>query len=319
MKKVLSLVLTMVLVTSLMVGCGQKDDGITIGISIDQLFESRAGVVNAAKDEIEKLGYTYVENVADGDPQTQNSQIQSMINQKVDAILVCAVDLNTIETALLAAKKAKIPVVAYDRDLPDSLGKDTFVGPDSISDGLLAGEYMAEALKGEEGTVYVLELLGALNDQNGIDRSKGFNEGIAALPNVEIIQMPTDWDSAKALAAVQNSFQANPDIKAIFAATDTQIPSIETVLTDLGKLHKVGEEGHIVVTGVNGSNDGYESTLSGYSDGIVVMDLDTTGRTAVQNAIKLINGDSVSDTVIPGIFYTTDNIEANKDAIWGAK
>lgn len=319
MKKVLSLVLTMVLVTSLMVGCGQKDDGITIGISIDQLFESRAGVVNAAKDEIEKLGYTYVENVADGDPQTQNSQIQSMINQKVDAILVCAVDLNTIETALLAAKKAKIPVVAYDRDLPDSLGKDTFVGPDSISDGLLAGEYMAEALKGEEGTVYVLELLGALNDQNGIDRSKGFNEGIAALPNVEIIQMPTDWDSAKALAAVQNSFQANPDIKAIFAATDTQIPSIETVLTDLGKLHKVGEEGHIVVTGVNGSNDGYESTLSGYSDGIVVMDLDTTGRTAVQNAIKLINGESVSDTVIPGIFYTTDNIEANKDAIWGAK
>lgn len=319
MKKVLSLVLSMVLVTSLMVACGEKDDGITIGISIDQLFESRAGVVNAAKDEIEKLGYAYIENVADGDPQTQNSQIQSMINQKVDAILVCAVDLNTIETALLAAKKADIPVVAYDRDLPESLGKDTFVGPDSISDGFLAGQYMAEALKDEEGKIYVLELLGALNDQNGIDRSKGFNEGIAALPNVEIIAMPTDWDSAKALAAVQNAFQANPDIKAIFAATDTQIPSIETVLTDLGKLHKVGEDGHIVVTGVNGSNDGYESTLNGYSDGIVVMDLDTTGRTAVNNAIKLINGETVSDTVIPGIFYTTDNIEANKASIWGAK
>lgn len=319
MKKVLALVLAMVLVTSLMVGCGKKDDGITIGISIDQLFESRAGVVNAAKDEIELLGYKYIENVADGDPQTQNSQIQSMINQKVDAILVCAVDLNTIETALAAAKKAKIPVVAYDRDLPGSTGKDTFVGPDSISDGLLAGQYMAEALKDEEGTVYVLELLGALNDQNGIDRSKGFNDGIAALPNVEIIAMPTDWDSAKALAAVQNSFQANPDIKAIFAATDTQIPSIETVLTDLGKLYKVGEDGHIVVTGVNGSNDGYQSTLSGYSDGIVVMDLDLTGRTAVRNAIKLINGESVSDTVIPGVFYTTDNIEANKATIWGAK
>lgn len=319
MKKALSMVLAIVLVTSLFVGCGQSDDGITIGISIDQLFESRAGVVNAAKAEIESLGHTYVEVVADGDPQTQNSQIQSLINQKVDAILVCAVDLNTIETALLAAKKAKIPVVAYDRDLPDSQAKDNFVGPDSISDGLLAGEYMAEALKGEEGTVYILELLGALNDQNGIDRSKGFNDAIAALPNVEIIQMPTDWDSAKALAAVQNAFQANPEIKGIFAATDTQIPSIETVLTDLGRLNKVGEEGHIVVTGINGSNDGYESTVSGYADGIVVMDLVTTGETAVHNAIKLINGESVSDTVIPGIFYSSDNIEANKADIWGAK
>jgi len=321
MKKIVALILMAVMMTTMLVGCSQKGGkSKVVGISIDQLFESRAGVVDAIKAELEKNGYEYTEVVADGDAQKQNAQIQTLINQKVGAILVCAVDLNTIETALMAAKKAGIPVVAYDRDLPDSNAKDAFVGPDSIADGLAAGEYMAEQFKDEEGTVKVLELLGALNDQNGIDRSKGFQDALSKLPNVEIISMPTDWDSAKALAAVQNAFQANPDIKGIFAATDTQIPSIETVLTDLGKLKKVGEEGHTVVTGINGSNDGYEATAKGISDGIVVMDLKTTGETAAQMAIKLMNGEELDgDVVIPGKFYTYENIEENKDDIWGAK
>lgn len=320
MKKVVATILVVMLFVAVMGGCSKKETKKTIGISVDQLFESRVGVIDAAKAELDKNGYSYIEVVADGDPQTQNAQIQSLINQKVDAILVCAVDQNTIETALLAAKKAKIPVVAYDRDLPESEAIDSFVGPDSIADGVAAGTYMAEQLKDENGKVVVLELLGALNDQNGIDRSKGFNEAMAALAHVEIVAMPTDWDSAKALSATQNAFQANPDIKAIFAATDTQIPSIETVLTDLGKMNKVGEEGHVIVCGINGSNDGYEATANGIADGIVVMDLKTTGETAAQHAIALIKGEEIEEkVVIPGIFYTTENIEANKDTIWGAK
>ncbi|WP_461205293.1 sugar ABC transporter substrate-binding protein [Clostridium sp. DL1XJH146] len=341
MKKVLSLVLTAALAATMLVGCGsnnaentnntanegnntaaeETEKTITLGLSIDQLFESRAGVVNAAKAEAEAQGCEVIEVVADGDAQNQNAQIQSLINQQVDAILVCAVDQNTIETALVAAKNAGIPVVAYDRDLPDSNAVDCYVGPDSISDGLEAGGYMAEQLKDVDGKIVILELLGALNDQNGIDRSKGFDDAInEALSDVEIIQMPTDWDSNKALSATQNAFQANPDIKAVFAATDTQIPSIETVLTDLDKLKLVGEDGHIVVTGINGSKDGYDATVKGMADGIVVMDLKTTGEKAVENALALINGETVERTqVIAGKFYNNENIEENKDNIWGAQ
>lgn len=293
---------------------------IKIGLSVDQLFESRVGVNNAIKAEAKRLGYELIEVVADGDAQTQNSQIQSLIIQQVDAILVCAVDQNTVERALMRAKRANIPVIAYDRALPDSRVVNAFVGPDSVSDGLAAGQYMVEQLKGREGKIQVLELLGALNDQNGIDRSKGFRDAFKALPDVEIISMPTDWDSAKALAATQNAFQANPNISAIFAATDTQIPGIQTVLSNIGKLKPVGEAGHIVVTGINGSNDGYEATKNGIADGIVVMDLNTTGKTAIQLATTLIEGKGVDKTnVIPGNFYDSSNIEENKANIWGAK
>lgn len=295
-------------------------EGIKIGLSVDQLFESRVAVNDGIKAEAADRGFEIVEVVADGDAQQQNAQIQSLITQEVDAILVCAVDQNTIERALIAAKRAGIPVVAYDRDLPDSRVVQAFVGPDSTFDGRLAGEYTAKALKDVAGEIVIVELIGALNDQNGIDRSKGFREGIAALENVTLIEVPTDWDSARALSGTQNAFQANPNVNAVFAATDTHIPAVETVLADTGKLVGVGEAGHVVVTGVNGSNDGYQAVVSGTADGFVVMGTEATGRRAVELVADILAGKDVPRTnVIPGDFYTTQDAETNRAKIWGAK
>ena len=294
-------------------------DGVTIGLSVDQLFESRVAVNNGIKAEASDRGYTVVEVVADGDAQQQNAQIESLIAQGVSAILVCAVDQSTIERALVAAKRAGIPVVAYDRDLPDSAVVQSFVGPDSLIDGRLAGEYTAKALASYEGTINIVELIGALNDQNGIDRSKGFREGIAGLANVNLIEVPTDWDSARALSGTQNAFQANPEVAAVFAATDTHIPAVETVLTDLGKLKPIGEAGHVVITGVNGSNDGYQAVLSGTADAFVVMGTEATGRKAVDLIAHLLAGETVDRTnYVGGNLYTISDAEANKAKIWGA-
>ncbi|WP_368185376.1 sugar ABC transporter substrate-binding protein [Aestuariibius sp. HNIBRBA575] len=294
-------------------------DDFTIGLSVDQLFESRVAVNNGIHAESEDRGYTVIEVVADGDAQQQNAQIQSLIAQGVDAILVCAVDQNTIERALIAAKRADIPVVAYDRDLPDSAVVQSFVGPDSLIDGRLAGEYTAEALAGYEGQINIVELIGALNDQNGIDRSLGFREGIAKLENVNIIEVPTDWASDRALSGTQNAFQATPDIAAVFAATDTHIPAVETVLTDLGRLVPTGEEGHVVITGVNGSRDGYDAVLSGTADAFVVMGTEATGRMAVDLVSRILAGETVERTnYVGGNIYSAADAEANADKIWGA-
>ncbi|GAA6208508.1 ABC transporter substrate-binding protein [Cognatishimia sp. WU-CL00825] len=306
-------------VTSAMMTASAVYADITIGLSVDQLFESRVAVNDGIKAEASDRGYDVIEVVADGDAQQQNAQIQSLIAQGVDAILVCAVDQNTIERALLAAKRADIPVVAYDRDLPDSRVVQAFVGPDSLIDGRLAGEYTAKALSGKTGQITIVELIGALNDQNGIDRSKGFREGIAKLENVNLIEVPTDWDSARALSGTQNAFQANPEVAAVFAATDTHIPAVETVLADLGKLAPMSDDGHVVITGVNGSNDGYQAVLSGTADAFVVMGTEATGRKAVDLAANILAGVAVERlNYVGGNLYTAADAEANKAKIWGA-
>lgn len=276
-------------------------DDIKIGLSVDQLFESRVAVNNGIKAEASDRGFEVVEVVADGDAQQQNAQIQSLITQQVDAILVCAVDQNTIERALMAAKRRAFPLWPMTATCLTAVWFRHLSAPTPPLTGRLAGEFTAEALADVEGEKVIVELIGALNDQNGIDRSKGFREGIASLDNVRLVEVPTDWDSARALSGTQNAFQANPEVHAVFAATDTHIPAVETVLTDAGKLHKVGEEGHVVVTGVNGSNDGYQAVLKGVADGFVVMGTEATGRKAVELVADIFDGKDVERVnVIPG-------------------
>jgi ABC-type sugar transport system substrate-binding protein len=289
-----------------------------IGLVADQLFESRIPELDGVKAEAKKHGYEVIETVADGDAQTQNSQIETLITQKVEAIVVCAVDQNTVETALLKASMAGIPIVAFDRNLPDSEAMDAFVGLDSLSDGAECGKYIAEKAKNYDGEYVVLELLGALNDQNGIDRAKGFEDVLANVSNVRIIKSPTDWDSQKALQATQDAFSSDPSIKAVYCGTDTQIPSVETVLNEIGKSAKYGEPGHIVVLGINGSKAGYDATVSGVADGIVSINMFQVGVEAAKTAFDLIDGKSVTKSRgVPGVLYTTETIEANKDLIWG--
>lgn len=313
------LLAAIIMVATGMAGAAMAE-GIKIGLSVDQLFESRVSVNNGIKAAAAERGYEIIEAVADGDAQQQNAQIQSLITQDVDAILVCAVDQNTIERALIAAQRAGIPVVAYDRDLPDSRVVKAFVGPDSTWDGRLAGEYTAKVLANREGEITIVELIGALNDQNGIDRSKGFREGIAPLKNVNLIEVPTDWDSARALSGTQNAFQANPEVDAVFAATDTHIPAVETVLSDLGKIVPMDDANHVVVTGVNGSNDGYQAVLNGVAGAFVVMGTEQTGHKAIELVADILAGKEVPRTnVVPGTLYTITDAEANKDKIWGAK
>lgn len=299
---------------------GMADDSKVMGISIDNAFPSRIATVMGIINEAEAMGYSIVKYNANGDAQKQNADVENLINEGVDAILVCAVDMDTIEVALMKANAAGIPVVSYDRDLPESEAISVSVGPDSYSDGLYCGKYFAEALKGK-GDVTVLELLGALNDQNGIERSRGFNDGLKSASNVTIVQAPTGaWQLDIALKAVQDAYQADPEIAGVFAPACFFVAAIETVLSDLGKLHKVGEEGHVVIAGINGDKGACESVIAGTNDGIVVMGCNETGVTAAKLADKLVKGESVKReyVLIPGDFYTTaEEIEANKDNIYG--
>lgn len=290
-----------------------------IGLSVDQEFDSRIGVTDAIKATAEEMGYEIIELIAEGDAQTQNMQILEFVEKEVDAILVCAVDQNLIEESLEIVADAGIPIVAFDRDLPDSEFVECYIGPDSVKDGMMCAETLVENFAGEQGTIYVLELVGALNDQNGIDRSKGWNDVIASYPNIKVIQMPTDWDVDSATEAIQSAFQAVPAIKAIYCSTDSFVPSVEEILSGLKKDVPVGEEGHIFVNGINGSEDGYQALINNEIDGIVVMDLETIGEESIYVVDMILNGEEVPEEIlVPSNYYTNENAQENSEYIWSA-
>lgn len=101
-----------------------------IGLSVDQGFASRNYETDIIKEEAEKLGYEVYELIAGGNAEAQNSQIERLLEKNISALLVCAVDRNKIESALLQAKAKGVPVIAFDRLIPNSKSVDAYVGPD---------------------------------------------------------------------------------------------------------------------------------------------------------------------------------------------
>ena len=71
-----------------------------------------------AEAEAAKLGHKIVIFNANNDPAAQNNAIETHIQQKVDGLIVVAIDTNGIMPAVIQAANAGIPVVAVDAILP---------------------------------------------------------------------------------------------------------------------------------------------------------------------------------------------------------
>jgi len=297
------------------------EEGLTFGVSLDALFLGRQAEMEGVRAAAEEQGVTLLESVADNDPQQQIAQIESFIAQGVDAIMIVPVDMAAIVTAIDAAEEAGIPVVTFDRKVPDAPYVSYHSGLDSYSDGYACGEYVASQNDGEPHVV--LELLGALNDDNAIQRRDGFEQALkdAGADNLEIIQAPTDWNAEKALAAVENAFQSDPNIWAVQVPSDFMQDSIKTALQNAGRLATVGEEGHVIVCTIDGAEPGYRATVEGWTDAVVALPLGELGRGALEAAVLVATGGTpeVDDQRFPGTLYTWENAEENADKIWGAQ
>lgn len=293
------------------------DEGLTVGVALDALFLGRQAEMEGVRAAAKELNVELLESVADNDAQQQNAQIESFITQGVDAILIVAVDNTAILTAIDAAKTAGIPVVTFDRKV-DHDYVSYHSGLDSYSDGQACGEYVKSQNDGQPHTI--LHLLGALNDDNAIQRRDGYEDALQGESNLTIIQEPTDWNADKALNAVTNALTAYPDLWAIEVPSDFMQDSIKTAIEEAGKLKNAGEDGHIIVCTIDGAEPGYRATVESWTDAVVALPLGELGRGALEAAYTVVTGGtlSVTDQRFPGTLYTYENAEANKDKIWGA-
>ena len=87
-----------------------------IGVSWSNFQEERWKTdEKAIKDQLAKLGGTYVSADAGGSPEKQLADIDGLIAKGAKALIILAMDKDAIVPALAKAKAKNIPVVAYDR------------------------------------------------------------------------------------------------------------------------------------------------------------------------------------------------------------
>lgn len=279
-----------------------EDDNILFGVTLPQLdadgfrvnLESVEAVAEENDVEVRSLS-------ASNAVSTQLQQIEDFITQGVDAIIFIPVDAEAMSTGVQRANDAGIPIVAMDRSTTG--GELTaLVESDNVAHGRVGAELIAEAAE-EAGMAIsdlrVLELLGDQTTSAGVERHEGFAEKAEELGMDVVASLPTEWQADQAYSATLDAFQSNSDINAIFMASDIAMYSgVESALDQMDKLVPIGEEGHIIVTGVDGGPTGMDAVREGYIDGIAAQQLITMGRRAAERALDAVTGQSFDERVL---------------------
>lgn len=172
MKKILAIVMSLVLVL-LLGACStegnpssssnpssdnssnQAEKEITIGVTFMTLnspfFEA---MQRGVQEEADKSGVKAVISDAQLNSAQQISSVENLIAQKVDVILLNAVDSKAIVPAVEAANEAGIPVICLDV-MAEGGEVAAFIASNNVAAGEMGGEFIAEQLGGK-GDVVIL-------------------------------------------------------------------------------------------------------------------------------------------------------------------
>src|SRR5882757_5060606 len=144
-----------------MVKACAKDGQFIIGFSQANNAEPYRQHVNAELTAASKEVPQFKLQIADGagSVNTQTSQVDNFITQKVDMLLISPFEAAPLTPAVQRAMKAGIPVIELDRQTVGDPGNDytAFIGGDNYKFALEAGNYTAKTLLPEGGEAAVLE------------------------------------------------------------------------------------------------------------------------------------------------------------------
>jgi ABC-type sugar transport system substrate-binding protein len=259
------------------------------------------------KAEAEKLGWQLVYTDAAGSAAKQVADVNSMIAQGVDAIFLSPREEKPLIPAVMAAKKAGIPLFLIDRNVDASLAKGgvdyvTFIGSDFLKEGQTAGEALVK-LTGGKGTI--IELEGSTGSSPANDRKKGFDAVIAANPDMKIVASQSgDFARDKGRQVAEALLQAHPEANIIYAHNDEMAIGAIAAIEAAGKVP--GKD--ITVVSIDGEKDALQMII----DGKMAFSVECNpkfGPAAYAAAMKYAKGET-----LPPVMTNTDRFYDKSNA-----
>jgi ribose transport system substrate-binding protein len=220
--------------------CG-KNGEFVIGFSQANNAEPYRQHVNDQLTAAAKKVPQFKLQIADGagNVNTQTSQMDNFITQKVDLILISPFEAAPLTPVVARAMKAGIPVIELDRKTVGEAGKDytAFIGGDNFKIAEEAGRYVGKLLP-QGGEVAVLQ--GLPSSTPAVERLNGFKAGVKDNPKIEVVaEQAADWLPDKAQTAFAAMLQAHPNIKAVYASNDMMAAGARLAAKGAGKLDQV--------------------------------------------------------------------------------
>ncbi|MCO7220357.1 substrate-binding domain-containing protein [Klenkia sp. PcliD-1-E] len=214
----------------------ETGDTVVIGFSAPAADHGwMAQITAAAQAEAER--YEDVElRVAEGtnDVSAQISQVETFINDGVDAIVLLPFDGAAMTPIALEAMQAGIPVINVDREFSDPNAARVTVLGDNYGMGISAGQYICEQL-GDQPDAVVAEIAGIDSLPLTQDRSQGFSDALAECGLDVDNRVAAEFTVESGEEVTANLLQAAPQIDAIWNHDDDQGIGVLAAITNAGR------------------------------------------------------------------------------------
>lgn len=318
MKKLLSVLLSVAMITLMLAGCGSKEketaaEGINTekeaveetvaeGETAEGEKEYKIAVVpkdstNAWFVRMEEGVNRYAEDTginafqkgpAKTDAAMQVQVIQDLISQDIDALCVVPVDPAALEPVLEEAMDKGIVVICHEGSSVQNCDYD-IEAFNNAEYGAFIMDNLAEAM-GEEGlyTTMVAHVTNASHNEwadGGVARQKEAYSGLTLLseePRVE-----SEDNSETAYQKAKELFKKYPDLKGIMGTSSKDAPGVARAIEELGLKDKV------FVSGTGMPNECRDLVKGGTLAAITLWDPADSGYAMCALATKILNGEEI--------------------------
>jgi D-xylose transport system substrate-binding protein len=293
---------------------GTKEDKIQIGFSFDSFvlerwLRDRDVFVSTAQE----LGAEVNVQNANGDVDEQISQIEYLIDKKMDVIVLVAADAEACSEVLKKAEDAGIIVIAYDR-LVHNADVDLYISFDNEEVGRLMAETIVDQVPAGSN---IVTIFGPTSDNNVTQIEQGFDTIVDKTDlNIVYSVYATDWLAEEAFKAVNVALADNTDIAAVMCGNDNLASEAVRALSE-NRL-----AGKVVVTGQDADLAACQRIVEGTQTMTVYKPVDKLAKAAAEYAVKLAEGEDigVNETINDGSsdvpYVKLEPIAVNKDNLY---
>ncbi|MET3819447.1 sugar ABC transporter substrate-binding protein [Burkholderia sp. Tr-862] len=262
---------------------------------------------NSIGDAAKKDGATVQIEDGGNDVGKQLSQVQNMIAQKVDAIIVNAVDTDATPKITKMVSAAKIPLVYVNRkpvDFDKLPAGVAVVASDEKQSGTLQARQVCKLLGGKGD---ILVLMGELSNESARARTKDIEDVIATkdCSGMKIVdKREGKWSRTQGQDITMNWLSSGTKFDAIVSNNDEMAIGAINALKAARKLTP-----KTVVAGIDATPDGLAAMKSGELKVSVYQNAAGQGAQAVATALKLAKKQPVDRYVnVPFELVTPENM-----------
>jgi D-xylose transport system substrate-binding protein len=173
---------------------------------------------------------------ANQDPAKQQQQAEAALTQGAKVLVLDAVDAASADVIVKRANQQKVPVLAYDRLIPNA-NIDAYVSFDNVRVGKLQATALTQKLKASKASPTITMINGAPTDNN----AKLFKQGALSVFQSSGVtigkQFDTpDWSPDKAQTEMQQAITAlgNNGFQGVYAANDGTAGGAIAAMTSAG-------------------------------------------------------------------------------------